>query len=55
MAITKKAKHITVKLNGTYVLNAKHLVKTAELINIESTKQNLIVSSNKKVVSHGKH
>ena len=53
MAINKKAKCVTVKLNGAYALNAIRLVKTAELINIESTKQNLVLSSNKKVALCG--
>ena len=53
MAINKKAKCVRVKLNGAYALNATYLVKKAEHINMESTKQNLVLSSNKKVALCG--
>ncbi len=54
MAIIKQAKNMTIKVDDEYLLMVGgKLEKIASKINIEATKGNLVLSSNKKIVSHG--
>lgn len=53
MAINKIAKNITLKIRSSYTSNSKILTRSAELVNIESTKRNLTLLCNKKIVSQG--
>lgn len=54
MAIRKTAKNIIVKVNDTYQLNVgKKAEKIAQKINAEAKKGNLVLASNKKIMSHG--
>jgi len=53
MAINKCAKNITVRINDKYISNSGNLIKYAESVNIESTKENLSLNCNKKIVSQG--
>ena len=55
MAIIKKAKNMTIIVNNNYNLNVGgKLEKIAEKINVEATEKNLVLASNKKIVSEGK-
>ena len=52
MAIIKNAKNMTIIVNNNYNLNVGgKLEKIAEKINVEATKGNLVLASNKKIVS----
>lgn len=54
MAIRKTAKNITIKVNDTYHLNVGgKLEKIASKINVEAKKDNLVLASLKKIMSHG--
>ena len=54
MAIRKTAKNITINVKYTYDLNVgQQLIKIAKKINVEATKDNLVLASIKKIVSHG--
>lgn len=54
MAIRKTAKNILIKVNDSYNLTVGQKVeKIAEKINAEAKKGNLILASNKKIMSHG--
>ncbi|MDF2932148.1 MAG: hypothetical protein K0R36_1479 [Chryseobacterium sp.] len=54
MAIRKTAKNIIVKVNDTYNLSVgRKAEKIAQKINTEATKGNLVIASNKKILSHG--
>lgn len=54
MAIRKTAKNIIIKVNDSYNLTvAKQVVKIAKNMNVEAKTHNLILASNKKIVSHG--
>ena len=54
MAIRKNAKNISIKVQNEYNLTVGgKLEKIAEKINVEAKKENLILSSNKKIVSRG--
>ncbi|SFN09625.1 MULTISPECIES: hypothetical protein [Chryseobacterium] len=54
MAIIKTAKNIQIKVNDTYHLNVgKKVEKIAQKINVEAQKNNLVLASNKKIMSHG--
>ena len=53
MAIHKTAKNVIVEINDKYTSISKNLTKLAEFVNIESTKDNLTLSCNKKIVSQG--
>lgn len=51
MGIIKQAKNITVKVDSEYLLIVGgKLEKNANRINIEATKENLILNSNKKII-----
>ena len=55
MAIIKNAKNMTIIVNNNYNLNVGgKLEKIAEKINVEATEKNLVLASNKKIVSEGK-
>ena len=49
MAIIKKAKNITIKVNKDYTLVAGTITEIADKITITATKGNLTLSSNKKI------
>jgi hypothetical protein len=54
MAIIKQAKNITITVTEDYLLMVGgRLKKTAGKINIESKKENLVMSSNKKIMTVG--
>ncbi|WP_163357895.1 hypothetical protein [Dysgonomonas sp. 25] len=53
MAINKRAKNLIIKMNDKYTSNSGSLIKYAESVNIESTKENLSLNCNKKIVSQG--
>lgn len=54
MAIRKTAKNITITVKDTYHLNVGNkLEKIAHQINVEAKKENLVLASIKKIVSHG--
>lgn len=55
MAINKTATNITVKLKDSYISTSGKLIKTAESVNIESTKDNLSLVSNMKIQTLGKN
>lgn len=53
MAIIKQAKNMTITVTEDYLLMVGgKLKKTAGKINIESKKENLVMSSNKKIITH---
>jgi hypothetical protein len=53
MAIIKQAKNMSITVTEDYLLMVGgKLQKTASKINIESTKENLVISSNKKIITH---
>ena len=55
MAIRKTAKNISIMVYNDYNLTVGgKLEKIAEKINIEAVSENLILSSNKKIISKGK-
>ena len=55
MAIIKNAKNMTIIVNNNYNLTVGgKLEKIAEKINVEATEKNLVLASNKKIVSEGK-
>jgi hypothetical protein len=52
MAIIKQAKNMTITVTEEYLLMVGgKLEKTAGKINVESTKENLVMSSNKKIIT----
>lgn len=52
MAIIKQAKNMTITVTEEYLLMVGgKLEKTASKINVESTKENLVMSSNKKIIT----
>lgn len=54
MAIRKTAKNIIIEVKSDYNLSVGgKLEKIAEKINVEAKKGNLVLSSNKKIVSDG--
>lgn len=53
MAIIKKAKNITIKVNKDYTLVAGAITEIADKITITATKGNLTLSSNKKIIMQG--
>lgn len=54
MAIIKTATNIHIKVKDSYHLNVGVKVeKMAKKINVEAQSANLILASNKKIVSHG--
>ncbi|MEI7488288.1 MAG: hypothetical protein WCJ72_12945 [Chryseobacterium sp.] len=54
MAIRKTAKNILIKVNDSYHLSVgKKVEKIAQKINTEAKKGNLVLASNKKIMSHG--
>ena len=53
MAIIKKAKNITIKVNKDYTLIAGTITEIADKITVTATKGNLTLSSNKKVIMQG--
>ena len=54
MAIRKTAKNILIKVNDTYDLNVgKKAEKISQKINAEANNGNLVLASNKKIMSHG--
>jgi len=54
MAIRKTATNIRVTVKDSYHLNVgKKVEKIAQKINVEAQRENLILSSNKKIMSHG--
>lgn len=54
MAIRKTAKNITIEVKGAYHLIVGNKVeKIAEKINVEAIKENMVLASNKKIVSDG--
>lgn len=54
MAIRKNAKNINVKVKNDYkVMVGGKLEKIANIINVESTKDNMVLVSNKKIISLG--
>lgn len=55
MAINKRAKNITINVKNTHTTICKTLEIVAESITITSTKENLVLASNKKVIVEGKN
>ena len=54
MAIIKTATNIRITVKDSYHLSVgKKIEKIAKKINVEAQKDNLILASNKKIVSHG--
>lgn len=54
MAIRKTAKNILIKVHDSYQLNVgKKAEKIAQKINVEAKRENLLLASNKKIMSHG--
>ena len=54
MAIRKSAKNITIEVKDSYKLFVGgKLEKIADKINVEAQDGNLVLASNKKIVSHG--
>lgn len=54
MAIRKTAKNITITVKDTYSLTVGNkLEKIAQKVNVEATKENMVLASNKKIVSRG--
>lgn len=54
MAIRKTAKNIVIKVTDTYYLSVgKKAEKIAQKINAEARSGNLVLASNKKIVSNG--
>lgn len=54
MAIRKTAKNITINVKDSYNLNVgKEAKKIANKINVEAKSDNLILATNKKIVSKG--
>lgn len=54
MAIRKTAKNISISVKDAYTLSVgKKAEKIAKKINAEATKGNLVLASNKKILSHG--
>jgi hypothetical protein len=54
MAIRKTAKNILIKVNDSYQLTVGQKVeKIAAKINTEARNGNLVLASNKKIMSHG--
>ena len=54
MAIRKTAKNIIIEVKNDYNLTVGgKLEKIADKINVEAKKENLVLSSNKKIVSRG--
>ncbi len=54
MAIRKTATNIQITVKDSYHLTVgKKAEKIAKKINVEAQKENLILSSNKKIMSHG--
>lgn len=54
MSIRKSAKNIKITVTDTYNLSVgKKAEKIAQKINTEATKGNLVLASNKKIMSHG--
>ena len=54
MAITKRAKNITIKVTDIYQLNVGgKLEKSANKLNFEATKGDLNLISGKKIMAHG--
>jgi len=52
MAIIKQAKNIRITVRGNYTAYFGTLIKTAEKLNVEATKGNLTLNSNKKIVAN---
>ena len=54
MAIRKNAENSTVIVKSDYnLIVGGKLEKIAEKINVEATKKNIVLASNKKIISHG--
>ncbi|WP_157844733.1 hypothetical protein [Chryseobacterium sp. Leaf405] len=54
MAIRKTAKNLIITVKDSYYLSAGSKVeKIAKKINVEAKKENLVLSCNKKIMSHG--
>ncbi|MET3036298.1 hypothetical protein ABXT08_09365 [Chryseobacterium sp. NRRL B-14859] len=54
MAIIKTATNISIKVNDSYHLSVgKKVEKIAQKINVEARNENLILASNKKIISQG--
>ncbi len=54
MAIRKQAKNMTITVDSDYkLIVGGKLEKLAQKINVEATRENLILASNKKIVSDG--
>lgn len=54
MAIRKTAKNINIKVTDTYNLSVgKRAEKIAQKINAEAKSENLVLASNKKIMSDG--
>lgn len=54
MAIIKTAANIKITVKDSYQLRVgKKVEKIAKKINVEAHKDNLVLASNKKIVSHG--
>lgn len=52
MAIRKNAKNITITVKGEYnLIVGGKLEKIAEKMNVEATKENIVLASNKKIIS----
>lgn len=55
MAITKRAKNITIKVTDIYQLNVGgKLEKSANKLNYEATKCDLKLTGGRKIIIHGK-
>ncbi|MCJ7932869.1 MAG: hypothetical protein MUW56_04365 [Chryseobacterium sp.] len=54
MAIIKTATNILITVKDSYQMNVgKKVEKIAKKINVEAQKENLVLASNKKIMSHG--
>jgi hypothetical protein len=53
MAIIKKAKNITLQIKHDYTAIAGKMEETAKKITVYSSKEDLVLNSNKKIVTNG--
>lgn len=53
MAIIKRAQNIIININKKYQSFSREVDETSDVIFVDSTKENLLLSSNKKVLANG--
>jgi|APAga8741243762_1050094.scaffolds.fasta_scaffold38747_2 hypothetical protein len=53
MAINKTAHNLNIKIKDNYISNAKSIYEESRKIEIVATKENLTLTSNKKIIIRG--